>query len=125
MEVKKVAEEWEIWDEEEEVAKSTKEAKKLVSQRFYKWIYVFGKKASERMLMKKLWDHIIEMKEGFVPRKEKMYLLSREGRGEVHEFIKEHLRKEYIRPSKSPQTVSVFFVGKKIVRREWFRTTDH
>jgi len=31
MEVKKVAEEWEIWDEEEEVAKSTKEAKKLVS----------------------------------------------------------------------------------------------
>ncbi len=30
MEVKKVVEEWKIWDEEEEVAKSEKEAKKLV-----------------------------------------------------------------------------------------------
>jgi len=53
------------------------------------------------------------VKEGFVPKKEKMYLLSRERRGEIHEFIKEQLRKEYIRPSKSPQTASVFFVGKK------------
>jgi len=31
-----VAEEWEIWDEEEKVAKSEEETKKLVSQRFYK-----------------------------------------------------------------------------------------
>jgi len=49
-----VVEEWEIWDEEEEVAKSEKEAKKLVPQRFYKWIHIFGKKTSERMPMKKL-----------------------------------------------------------------------
>jgi len=39
--------------------------------------------------------------------------LSREERGEVHEFIDKQLRKEYIRPSKSSQTTSVFFVGKK------------
>jgi len=37
----------------------------------------------------------------------------REEREEVREFIKEQLRKGYIRPSKSPQTVLVFFVGKK------------
>jgi len=36
---------------------------KLVPQRFHKWIYVFGKKASEKMLMKKVWDHAIELKE--------------------------------------------------------------
>ena len=30
----------------------------------------------------------------------------------MYEFIKEQLRKEYIRPSKSPQIASVFFVGK-------------
>ena len=36
MEVKKVAEEWEIWDEEEEAAKSEIEAKKLVLEKFYK-----------------------------------------------------------------------------------------
>ena len=35
MEVKKVAEEWEIWDEEEEAAKSEEEAKKLVSKKFH------------------------------------------------------------------------------------------
>ncbi len=39
--------------------------------------------------------------------------MSREEREEVHKFIKKQLRKEYIRPSKSPQTVSVFFVEKK------------
>ena len=44
MEVKKVAEEWEIWDEEEEVARSEAEAKKLVPEQFHKWIKIFGKK---------------------------------------------------------------------------------
>ena len=36
MEVKKVAQEQEIWDKKEEVAKSEKEVKKLVPQRLYK-----------------------------------------------------------------------------------------
>ena len=44
VEVRKVVEEWEIWDEEEEVAKSEAEAKKLVLEKFHKWIKVFGKK---------------------------------------------------------------------------------
>ena len=56
---------------------------------------------------------MIDMKEVFVPKKGKVYLLSREKREEVREFIWEQLRKGYIWPSKSPQTVSVFFVGKK------------
>ena len=46
-------------------------------------------------------------------RKEKMYPLSREEREKVREFVKEQLRKGYIRPSKLPQMASVFFVGKK------------
>ena len=96
MEVRKVAEEWKIWDEEEEAAKSEEEAKKLVPERFHKWIKVFGKKQLERMSMRKLWDHAIEVKEGFMPRKGKVYPLSREEREEVREFIKEQLRKGYI-----------------------------
>ena len=36
MEVKKVAEEWEIWDKEEEVAKSEVEAKRLVLEKFHR-----------------------------------------------------------------------------------------
>ena len=91
MEVKKVVEEWEIWDEEEEV-----EAKKLVLEQFHKWIKVFGKKQSERMPIRKVWDHAIDVKEGFSLRKGKMYPLSREEREEVRKFIKEQLRKGYI-----------------------------
>ena len=42
-----------------------------------------------------------------------MYPFSREEREKVREFVKEQLRKGYIRPLKSPQTAPVFFVGKK------------
>jgi len=34
--VKKVAEKWEIWDEEEEAARLEEEAKKLVPEKLYK-----------------------------------------------------------------------------------------
>ena len=113
MEVKKVVEKWKIWDEEEEAARSEAEVKKLVLEKFYQWIKMFGKKQSETMLIRKLWDHAIDVKEGFMPRKGKVYPLSREERKEVREFVKEQLRKGYIQPSKSPQMVPVFFVGKK------------
>ena len=39
--------------------------------------------------------------------------MSREEKEKVREFVEEQLRKGYIRPSKSPQTLPVFFVGKK------------
>ena len=89
------------------------EAKKIVPEKFHLWIKVFGKKQSERMLTRKVWNHAIEVKEGFVLRKRKVYPLSREEREEVREFIREQLRKEYIQLSKSPQMALVFFVGKK------------
>ena len=83
VEVRKITEEWEIWDEEEEAAKLEVEARKLVPEKFHQWIKVFGKKQSERMPTRKLWDHAIEVKEGFVPRKGKVYPLLREEREEV------------------------------------------
>ena len=53
------------------------------------------------------------MKEGFVPRKRKVYPLLRKEREKVHKFINKQLRKGYIRLSKSLQTTPVFFVEKK------------
>ena len=47
IEVKKVVEEWEIWDEKEE-------AKRLVPRIFHKWFHIFGKKASERIPTRKV-----------------------------------------------------------------------
>lgn len=87
MKVKKIPEKWEIWDKEEEIAKSEEETKKLVPQIFYKQIYGFGKKTSKRMPMKKIWDYTIEVKKNFILQKKKIYLLSREEKGEVYEFI--------------------------------------
>ena len=113
MEVEKIAEEWKIWNEEEKAVKSEEEVEKLLLENFHKWIHVFEKKMSERMPMRKVWDHVIEMKKELIPRKRKVYLLSRQEKEEMHEFIQEQLRKEYIRPSKWPQTALVFFVGKK------------
>jgi len=84
-----------------------------VPEKFHKRIKVFGKKQSEWMPTRKVWDHVIEIKEVFVPRKGKVYPLSREEREEVREFVREQLRKGYIWPSKSLQMAPVFFVGKK------------
>ena len=65
------------------------------------------------MPIKKLWNHTIEIKEIFVPRKRKVYLLSRKERRERHKLIKEQLRKGYIKPLKSLQMALVFFVENK------------
>ena len=70
------------------------------------------------MPTRKIWDHTINMKEGFILKKEKVYSLSREEREEMCEFINEQLRKGYIRPSKSPQIALVFFVEKKNGKRQ-------
>jgi len=85
----------------------------MVPQKFHKWLKVFGKVESERMPTRKIWDHAIDLKEEFKASKARVYLLSRNEREEVQQFIQDHLRKGYIRPSKSPQTSPVFFVGKK------------
>jgi len=71
------------------------------------------KKESERMPTKELWGHVIEIKKKSVQKKRKFYLLLREERGEVCEFIEEQLRKEYTRFSKLSQMTSIFFVRKK------------
>jgi len=65
------------------------------------------------MPTKKAWDYAIDLREGFVPKKGKIYPLSRVEREKIQEFAKDQLRKGYIRPSKSPQTSLVFFVPKK------------
>ena len=53
------------------------------------------------MPVQKAWDHVMELKEGFVSKKGKVYLLLREEREEVQAFVEDQLRKKYIRPSKS------------------------
>ena len=74
---------------------------------------MFGKVESERMPTRKVWDHTIDLKEEFKASKAKVYPLSRNEREEVQSFVDKHLKKGYIRPTKSQQISPVFFVGKK------------
>jgi len=74
----------------------------MVPKRFLKWKRVFGKVESERMPTRKTWDHAIDLKETFKPRKGRIYPLSKNEREEVQNFVKDQLRKGYIRLSKSP-----------------------
>jgi len=85
----------------------------MVPKKFLRWRKVFGKVESKRMLTRKIWDHVIDLKEMFKPQKEKIYPLSKNEREEIQNFVEDQLRKGYIRPSKSPQTSPVFFVNKK------------
>ena len=63
--------------------------KEMVPQKFLKWGKVFGKVESERMLTRKIWDHAIDLKEIFKPRKERIYPLSKNEREEVQNFIED------------------------------------
>jgi len=63
--------------------------KRLVPKRFWKWKRVFEKKKSERMPVRKTWDYAIELKEEFMPKKEKVYSLLREEREEVQVFVED------------------------------------
>jgi len=105
------------------VAEQTVE--ELVPKKFWRWRKVFGKAESERMPVWKPWDHTIELKEGFIPRKGKVYSLSRDEREEVQAFVEDQLRKGYIWLSKSPQTSPVHFVAKKDEKRRMVQDYRH
>ena len=96
--------------EEEEDLIKTRTVEEIISRRFHKYLKMFEKKESERMPMRKIWDYAIDLREGFVPKKENIYPLLRIERKEVQEFVKDQLKKGYIWPSKLLQMSLMFFV---------------
>jgi len=80
--------------EEKEVKKAEKDEdkkvlRKLIPKKFWRWKKVFGKKESERMPVQKAWDHAIELKEEFKPKKRKIYSLSREEKEKMQAFVED------------------------------------
>jgi len=57
---------------------------------------------SEKMSTRKVWDHTIDLKKIFKPKKERIYPLSKNKKEKVQKFVNDQLRKGYIRLSKSP-----------------------
>ena len=90
-----------------------KTAEELVPMEYHKYLNVFSKKESEWMLIRKPWDHAIDLKATFKPKKGRIIPLLPQEQEEVTAFLDDQLKKGYIRPSKSPQTSPMFFVPKK------------
>jgi len=65
------------------------------------------------MPLRKLWDHGIDLRDDFPPKKGRLIPLLVDEQKEVEDFVDDQLAKGYIRPSISPQTSPVFFVPKK------------
>jgi len=89
-------------EREEEAIEDRRKVEDMVPKRFHRWLKVFGKQESERMPVHKAWDHAIDLQEEFVPRKGRIYPLSRTKREEVQAFMDSQLKKGYIRLNKSP-----------------------
>src|SRR5712672_1590684 len=75
---------------------------------------VFSEEAAQCFPESRIWDHVIELKPdapSTLPGK--IYALSQLELQELQKFVKEHLAKGYIRPSKSPYAAPFFFIKKK------------
>jgi hypothetical protein len=93
--------------------KKERTVEEMVPADYHEFLDVFNKKVSEQFPKPKRWDHEINLKESFVPKSAKAYPLFGKEREELDNWIKEQLKKGYIRPLKSPQVSPFFFVGKK------------
>ena len=101
------------WEREKEIEADHRKIKEMVLRKSLKQRKVFRKVKSKRIPMRKIWDYTINLKKMFKLQKKRIYPLSKDERKEIQDFVNDQLRKRYIRPSKSPQTSLVFFVGKK------------
>src|SRR5438309_11714934 len=65
------------------------------------------------MPLRKPWDHAIDLKSTYEPKKGHIIPLLVDEQKEVKGFLEDQLKKNYICLSNSPQTAPVFFVPKK------------
>ena len=98
--------------------KLTRLPEELVPPCYHSYLDIFSEKAASQFPLRKPWDHAINLKDLFKPKKGRLIPLSPEEQKEVSEFVNEQLAKGYIHPSKSEQTSPVFFVLKKDGRKQ-------
>lgn len=80
------------------------------------WKYcdtIFDKKTFNKLLLHRPWDHAIEIIPEASLKNCRIYPLLAREQQKLNRFLNEHLKTERIQPSKSPCTVSFFFIKKK------------
>ena len=63
---------------DKEVKLDKEKVRKIMPQKFYKWLKVFEKVKSERMPVRKPWDYVINLREDYMSKKGRTYLMLRE-----------------------------------------------
>ena len=100
-----------------------KTPEELVPKEYHKFLKAFLKKESECMPLWKPWDHTIDLKDIFMPKKGHIIPLSPVEQEEVTAFLDDQLKKGSIRPSKSPKRHQCSSSQRKTGRNGWYRTT--
>jgi len=85
----------------------------LVPKEYHAYQSVLKKTASEQFPERQPWDHRIDLKSEFVPKKSKIYPLNQKEEEEINKFINDNLRKGFICKSTSLQVSPFFFISKK------------
>ena len=80
--------------ENEKEAELTNE--ELVPEDLHEFLDVFDENKANRFPKSNMWDHKIDMKEGFKPKSFKNYNLTPEEQKELDKFFDENLEKGYI-----------------------------
>jgi hypothetical protein len=83
-----------------EIKENKKEAdlpvEKLVPEDSHEFLNVFDDNKANQFSESNVWDHKIDMKEGFKPKSFKNYNLTLEEQKELNKFLDKNLEKEYI-----------------------------
>jgi Reverse transcriptase (RNA-dependent DNA polymerase) len=85
----------------------------LIPEDIHDFLDVFNDNKANWFPESNVWDHKIDMKEGFEPKFLKNYNLPPEEQKELDKFLDKNLEKGYIWPSQLPQASPFFFVKMK------------
>ncbi|PNH26348.1 hypothetical protein BJF96_g10337 [Verticillium dahliae] len=97
----------------EELTTEQQERLQNVPKEYWKYEKIFREEVDTVLPKHTHYDHEIPIKEGESPRFNKIYGLNPRQMDTLDEYLKENLRKGYIRPSTSPAGYPILFVPKK------------
>ena len=103
--------------------KPTHSSEELIPPCYHSYLDIFSEKAASQFPLRKPWDHTIDLKDLFKPKKGRLIPLSPEEQKEVSEFVNKQLAKGYICPSKSEQMSLYSSCQRRMDENGWSRTT--
>ena len=103
--------------------KVEKTAEELVPKEYHQYLKVFSEEESERMPIRKPWDHAIELKDTFKLKKGRLIPLSCEEQEKVSTFIDDQLNKDTFDHLNQNKQASCSLFQRKMERSKWYRIT--